>query len=118
SKLGRALADAPTDVLLVEDRGQRWKNYGLPTSRLYLSASLIRSIDYENELAAVLAFELGHLTKRHALKRLSDKPQQQPGVEYFGPNGIFAFNEEQQLEAAAEAVNIMYRAGYDPRGLV
>src|SRR4051794_31787811 len=35
-KLGRTLAVAPTDVLLVGDQGTRWRNFGLPTSRLYL----------------------------------------------------------------------------------
>jgi len=47
----------------------------------------------------------------------------QPGEKYptpilFGPNGIFTFSDQMLSNAAKVAVGILYRAGFDSRGLV
>jgi predicted Zn-dependent protease len=44
-----------------------------------------------------------------------------PGIDdsyYFGPSGVFSFSEQFELEAIEKAVDILYRAGYDSRGIV
>jgi predicted Zn-dependent protease len=130
-------------VQVVQDRGGRWRNYGFPGNRIYLSAGLLKHVQYENELAAAIAFELAHVLKRHAVLRLQEErirdakvanqggPADYPTVEglvpsaaggkpidYFSPTGVFAFPDEFQTAAAQTAVEILYRAGYDPRGLV
>lgn len=127
-------------VFLIQDRDARWRNYGLPGNRIYLSVNLLKELEFENEVAAAIAMELAHVMERHALERLREKQAKAApddvevssyqtivptlstelpkAIDYFGPNGIFAFAEESYLSAAEHAVGIMYRAGYDPRGLV
>jgi predicted Zn-dependent protease len=39
-------------------------------------------------------------------------------IDYFSPTGAFAFDETQNIEAVRTAVDLLYSAGYDPRGLV
>jgi predicted Zn-dependent protease len=121
------LKDAPVGVLLIQDRDGKWRNYGLPGNRIYLSVGLLRRVEFENELAAALALELAHVLHRHAVSRVpQDGPGPRPdGVpstsgspEFFGPAGIFAYSETERLAAVETAVGVLYRAGFDPRGLV
>jgi predicted Zn-dependent protease len=144
-RVGRALAlsgDAfkghTTDVFAVQDIGGRWWNFAVPGDRVYLAAGLVRSTEYENELAAMIAVELGHLSGKHVIDRLRraggdappagnpllegltlPQPEELPrDIDFFGPSGIFAYSEEQLFEANDVAVGLLYRAGYDPRGLI
>ena len=39
-------------------------------------------------------------------------------VRDLGVSGLFSFSDDAQAEAAEAAVDILYKAGYDPRGLV
>jgi len=135
-----SLRGGTVGALIIRDREGKWQNFALPGNRIYLSAGLLRSIEFENELAAAIAVELGHVLRRHALKRLQqnlekaaqgeegspefssteglplleDQPKK---VDYFGTRGIFSFSNEDHAAAAQEAVGILYRAGFDPRGL-
>lgn len=135
------LKSAAVGVLVVADRGARWRCYSIPGNRIYLSSGLLRHIEFENELAAVIAMELAHVLKRHVPLRIEEgrvssqasDPADYPSIEglvpssrggaansvdFFSPTGVFAFPDEYFLEAADGAVDILYRAGFDPRGLV
>ena len=126
------LKAAPVGVLLIADRDKAMRDYGLPGNRIYLSADLLKRLKFENEVAAAIALELAHIIKRHALiheeisgARTLEAGAPQSGAEtpvtragYFGPGGMFAFTSDEQGAAAETAVDILYRAGYDPRGLV
>lgn len=131
------LHEAPIGVRVIKDRSEQWRNYALPGNRIYLSAGLLKQFEFENEIAASMAFELAHILKRHVGKQLEARQElidssiesasvfggagsedQSSSVEFFGPSGVFAFSEEQILQSARESVHIMYRAGYDPRGLI
>lgn len=127
---------------LVRDKDKKWSSFGLPGNRIYLPVGLLKRLDYENELAAAIAFQLGHLlekhlhfklitqtdsSKLHAIENLDDSMdrlwplQDQRGfsnIHYFGPNGVFSYSDEDEAAAAQIAVRILYRAGYDPRGVI
>lgn len=45
-------------------------------------------------------------------------PAQAKPIDYTGPNGIFIFPEATRLDAIELAVDILYKAGFDPRGLI
>jgi predicted Zn-dependent protease len=145
--LAQTLADATPElhlasvgVLIVQDRGGRWRDYGLPGYRVYLSAGLIKNVMYENELAAAIAVEFAHILKQHVILRIQEEamagignqnPTDYPSIQgllpgtaqdsktldYFSPTGVFAFPDEFQTAATEDAVDILYRAGFDPRGL-
>lgn len=136
-KVAQRLADispelrgAPLGVFLVQDsKSANWKNYSLPGNRIYLSVNVIKRLDYENELAGLMAFELSHILNRHVLARLQEeqvlKEKGTDGgilpskkVDFFGGSGLFSFTDENRIQSAETAVSLMYKAGYDPRGMV
>jgi hypothetical protein len=52
------------------EAGEPWAGYSLPVQRLYLPAPLLREIDFESELAALLAVELARLQAELVLSHL------------------------------------------------
>lgn len=124
------IRDAPIGAFVYKTkRKNSWKNYSLPGNRFYLSRPFLKEISFENELAAALALEMGHIIKRHTLGRLEvlrdqgilpksvDDGSQLSDSDYFGVAGVFSFSEENILEAIPIALDILYSSGYDPRGL-
>jgi predicted Zn-dependent protease len=134
------LKTSAVSVQVLADRGERWSSYALPGNRLYLSSGALRGAEFENQLAALIALELAHLTLRHVPLRL-EETRSEPGastpadfpsieglvptadsssraVDFFGPTGLFAFPDEYFVDAVETAVGILYRGGFDPRGLV
>jgi hypothetical protein len=143
SQTDSELRSGAVGVMVIQDRGSRWRDYALPGNRIYLSAGLIKRITYENELAALIALELGHIVRRHIPLRLqssaqgdarltgvkaedypslhgllADSPEGSAPVDFFSPTGIYAFPDEYFLEATDNAVEMLYQAGFDPRAVV
>jgi predicted Zn-dependent protease len=142
------LVSSPVGVWLIQSRTKKWESYSLPGNRIYLSGAILKKFEYENEVAALLALQLGHLVHHQVLKKLDEllepkkdiqspidpthkfkkkelkvlsSPRGQEFVrmaQYFGPNGVFAYNEDEHLEAIQGAVEVLYTAGYDARGLI
>jgi beta-barrel assembly-enhancing protease len=91
----------------------------LPKDYIYLSIPILRLADYDSEIAAEIAVQYGHLLKRHVygqLLKYSGLPLKE--IPLFGRKGVLTFSKEEQLEALLEGVEILYRAGFDPRGIV
>jgi predicted Zn-dependent protease len=120
------LRGSSVGIWLVNNAKGKWKSYALPGNRIYLSAGLLHELEFENEIAAEIAVQFSHLIEKRALDRFlnlqdgkSDTPWRfSAGVDYFGLSGVFAFSEEAEMSAAKRAIGILYRAGYDPRGLI
>jgi predicted Zn-dependent protease len=109
------LKNRPVQVGILKDRGERWLNYGFPGSRVYLSRSMLRNVKFENELAAAMALELAHVEKRDLLSKYESLPMLQGTV---ADSGIFDFSVEARLRALESSMEMMYQAGFDPRGMV
>jgi hypothetical protein len=109
-----SLRDQPVQVYILKDHGSRWMNYGFPGNRIYLSRAMLRNVRFENELAAAIAFELAHVAKRDLLTRYESlrHPAGLPSR-----SGIFDFPVEIRLRALDSAMEMMYQAGFDPRGM-
>jgi len=136
-----ALKFTSDGVLVISDHGALWRDYSIPGNRIYLSSSLLKRLSYENEIAAAIAFELSHILMRHLPQRMHEKhksfqasnPADFPSIEglvptssdgadkevdFFSPTGVYAYTDENFLECVDGAVNLLYEAGFDPRGLV
>ncbi len=123
------IQDAPIGIFIYKPKKNTWRNYALPGNRFYLSLNFLKSLSFENEVAAALALEMGHIIKRHTLGRLEalrdlgilpksvDEGVELSESDYFGIAGIFSFTEENVMESISVAVDILYNAGYDPRGM-
>ncbi len=59
-------------VVLISDTGQN--AYSFPDGAIYIHTGLLAQIESEAELALLLAHELAHITRRHALRALAASP--------------------------------------------
>lgn len=108
------IARRPIGVLLVDNSQFAFRSLAVPGNRIYLAKNLIQKSETESEWAAWIAFQLGHLI-RHSLALRWDP--QSVGMEWFSVGGLFAFETEDHQDAARKGTQLLYRGGYDPRGL-
>jgi predicted Zn-dependent protease len=104
--------------------------FALPGGYLYVTRGLLALANDEAEVAAVVAHEIGHVTRRHAIAReqevrtaalidrvltdvLSDPSAAQMAVLANGVS-LAQFSQNQELEADELGVRTVGRAGYDP----
>lgn len=59
-------------VVLISDPGQN--AYSFPDGAIYIHTGLLSQLESEAELALLLAHELAHITRRHALRALAVSP--------------------------------------------
>lgn len=107
----------------------------LPGGYIYINSGLIEKVDSDDELAGIIAHEVGHIVARHSIKKLqaimgynilrvliATAPQSGSGV---GTAADVAFTElllgygrEDELLADQLATRYMKRAGYDPHAMI
>ncbi len=93
---------------------------------IYINGALIRRLDNEAELGAILAHEVAHIAARHQVQNLSDHLRAAgTSVLLAGPLGplihsaVFTkFERDQEREADRLAVEILYKAGIRPTALI
>jgi predicted Zn-dependent protease len=116
--------------------------FALPGGYVYINRGLLLYLKSEDELAAVLAHEVGHITARHAIQqqargRLGNAAATVGGVVaavatgsgYIGSElmqigsiwaaaGVSGFGRENELEADSLGAEYLYNAGYNPRAMI
>ncbi|HEY8164869.1 MAG TPA: M48 family metallopeptidase [Gemmatimonadaceae bacterium] len=110
--------------------------FSLPGGFVYVNRGLIESTDRLDELAGVLAHEIGHVVQRHSVKQmqksqklgivatlactltsLCDSGLGQAAVNIGGSVLIARYSREDELQADSEAVENVLKAGIDPEGV-
>lgn len=116
--------------------------FALPGGYIYINRGLLAYLNSEDELAAVLAHEIGHVTARHAVQQhargqLSNIAANVTGVVaavatgsgYIGSEiaqlgsvwaaaGVSGFGREHELEADRLSAEYLRDAGYDPQAVI
>lgn len=108
--------------------------FALPGGYIYIYTGLLKQLDDEAQLAAVLAHEIGHITARHATERLTaiygynllvrialgENPNFAAKLiaDIFATGGLLAYSRENEYEADRLATAYSHAAGYDPEGVV
>ena len=98
----------------------------LPGGQIIVGRGLMKLMESEDELAAVLGHEIAHVDQRHAIERLQyELKSRELGLEGFyqlGSLGVRLFQagytKEQELEADRVGLGYAVAAGYSPAGAV
>jgi beta-barrel assembly-enhancing protease len=107
-----------------------------PGGFILISKSMVTLTQNEDELAAVLAHEIGHISQKHAEKNIKNSNQlsigkslvssiaKKPGQqdltvfsEAIASGLDTSYNKDQEMEADQEAIRILKKAGYAPAAL-
>ena len=110
--------------------------FAVPGGWIYVNRGLIARAQTMNQLAGVLAHEIGHVTRRHTVQQMQQSEQANAGLIALctltsvcnsgvgqaainvGGTALFAkFSRQDETEADAEAVKNTVKAGIDPRGI-
>lgn len=110
--------------------------FALPGGKVGVNTGLFKVAKDDNQLAAVMAHEVGHAIARHGSERMSQQMAVQAGLAGLGIAGgqaaqyaelaataatlgvILPFSRTQEAEADHIGVIMMAKAGYDPRASV
>jgi hypothetical protein len=107
--------------------------FALPGGYIFVTRGLLDSVESDDELAAVLAHEAGHVSKRHASQLVggqialsillstlsSDRYAALRDVLFYGGAlATLAWSRSNEAQADAEGIKFAEGAGYDPNGLV
>jgi predicted Zn-dependent protease len=107
--------------------GEEKNAVSLPGGYIYIFQGLIDMVDNDDQLAGVIAHEVGHITARHGIKRLqnmygalmlkilaSQSPDAAVGVNLTLTSLFMAYSQEDEYLADRLSVRYMKAAGFDP----
>jgi predicted Zn-dependent protease len=108
--------------------------FALPGGYIYINRGLMVYLDNEEELAAVLAHEVGHVTARHAVRQKTQTTTNSilaqlayvttgsadlaQASNMYGTSLVRGYGREMELEADGEGAEYLHNAGYDPNALL
>ncbi|MCA9408871.1 MAG: M48 family metalloprotease [Candidatus Omnitrophica bacterium] len=101
----------------------------LPGGYVYIFKGLIDKVENDDQLAGVIAHEVGHITAKHGIKRLQSaygalllqiastqtNPQVAGGVNFALTSLFLEYSQKAEFESDKLAVKYMKKAGYDPQ---
>lgn len=122
------------EVVLFDDPGVN--AFALPNGKIGIYRGMMEAVQNDDQLAAVIGHELGHVTADHAAQRIGTQQMSQLGAALVGSalgagpqqaneiagllgmgatyGVVLPFSRQQELEADRIGVQYMARAGYQP----
>ncbi len=107
--------------------------FATPGGHIYLYTGLLKNMDNEAELAAVMAHEISHVVARHGVKRLqaamgvallqqlvlgNSSDALNAAVGMAVGLSFASYSRENEREADSYGITYMTQTGYDPRGAI
>ncbi len=105
----------------------------LPGGYVYVFRGLIEKAKSDDELAGVIAHEVGHITAKHALKRLqlsygalllqfatvlTSNGRAASGVNFVLSSLFFEYSQRDEFQSDQLGVKYMKLSGYDPKAMI
>lgn len=119
-----------------ESEEQKQPNaFALPGGFIYVTTGLLDLAKSDDELAAVIAHEVGHVVARHAVKRLQggiglqllqllaigagpSDPRSRQSLDLALASIFTAYSQEDEMQADRLSVRYLKRAGYQPSAAI
>ena len=108
--------------------------FAMPGGYVYVYTGLMKDIDDEAQLAAVIAHEVAHVSARHATERLTamygyqfvvglvlgENPNGYAKLvaDMVSTGGFLRYSRENEFEADHLGAQYLHAAGYDPSGMI
>ncbi|HOW35110.1 MAG TPA: Maf family nucleotide pyrophosphatase [Candidatus Omnitrophota bacterium] len=104
----------------------------LPGGFVYLFKGLVDKVDNDDQLACVIAHEVGHITARHSIKKIqgmygysvlmilaaqSGNADLAQGVDLAMASIFTAYSQQDEFEADRLGIKYAQKAGYDPKAM-
>ncbi|MDD5461813.1 MAG: M48 family metallopeptidase [Methylococcales bacterium] len=131
----REIGGGNWEIVVFEDKSPN--AFALPGNKIGIHTGMITLVDNQDQLAAVIGHEVGHVLAKHSNERASQEmavnggmaivqavgaPQSALGQTAFGLLGVGAqygilmpYSRVQESEADVIGVDLMAKAGFDPR---
>lgn len=87
--------------------------FSFPGTFVSLPLGFVKRVAFENELAAMVAYELGSVMNRHLAARVEAGRE----VVLFGQNSVFFLRQPERAQSIRSGTDLLYFAGYDVRGM-
>ena len=126
------IANRPFEFEIVDDPSVN--AFSIPGGHVYVNSGLIGTAGKANELAAVLAHEISHITARHVIKQAEQQQEisaigsillgQNPGAlqtlvaQVLAGGAMARFSRADEKQADDMGLDLMTRAGFDPHGML
>jgi predicted Zn-dependent protease len=107
--------------------------FALPGGYIYVYKGLVDKVDSDDQLAGVIAHEFGHITAKHAMKRLqasyaytilqvlsatTGNAHMIQGIDLAFASILTGYSRQDEFEADRLSVKYMEKAGYDPQAMI
>jgi predicted Zn-dependent protease len=105
--------------------------FAIPGGRVYICRGLLAYMNSEAELAGVMGHEIGHITARHSVQRMSKSSGLNFGLgilfrdnrtalqagQIAGTIALLSYSREDEMEADRLGIEYAHRAGFNPQGV-
>ena len=125
-------------IVEMKERGEEKDQpnaFSLPGGPVYVSKSLIELVQSDDELAAVLGHEVGHIVGKHAAKRIQGAvglqmleilaagtraadAQTRQGMDLAFTSLLLEYSQQDELEADRLGLKYLKEAGYEPNAAI
>lgn len=133
----RQVSQDDWEVNIFEDKAAN--AFALPGGKIGVNTGMLNLAENQNQLAAVIAHEVAHVTTRHANERISNQFATQTGTQLIGAllgggqggqaitsllgagaqyGILLPYGRAQESEADLIGLDLMARAGFDPRASI
>jgi predicted Zn-dependent protease len=107
-------------MIHAEQSPEQARFFSFPGTAVSIPIGFLRKVEFENELAAAIAFELGGIIERHLANRLESLAStgMTGAIPLFGAESVFALNAGERIRSIRIGTRLLHFAGYDSRGMV